>query len=100
MNDEDAAIFEIFPWHENFNTDISIIDEQHKKLVYLLNILAAHLANRSNSLALNKVFDDLAEYADYHFKTEEKICLRTSIMMIGFQLMNRLTHRSYLKSCY
>lgn len=75
MNNEDIEFFEIFPWHKNFETGVDIIDEQHKKLVDILNQLAAHLANRSKPITLNKVFDELASYADYHFKTEEKIWL-------------------------
>ena len=35
---------DIFPWNENFHTGISIVDEQHHKLVDLLNKLASHLA--------------------------------------------------------
>lgn len=73
--DKDIEFFEIFPWHKNFETGLDIVDEQHKKLVDILNQLAAHLANRSNPITLNKVFDELASYADYHFKTEEKIWL-------------------------
>lgn len=65
--------FEVFPWHKNFDTGISIIDEQHRMLVDILNKLASHLANRSNAKILNNIFDELANYADYHFKTEEKI---------------------------
>ena len=34
---------EIFPWNENFATGISQIDEQHKRLVHLLNMLASGL---------------------------------------------------------
>jgi len=70
---KEPIAFEIFPWHENFCTDISIIDEQHRQLVMLLNKLASHLANRSEEIELNAVFVELAEYADFHFKTEEKI---------------------------
>lgn len=66
-------MFEIFPWNHNLETGISIIDEQHKKLVHLLNQLAAHLANRSNKIMLRTVFSELADYADYHFKSEEEI---------------------------
>ncbi|MGB5457791.1 MAG: bacteriohemerythrin [Gammaproteobacteria bacterium] len=73
MADEDIEYFEIFPWDNNFETGIALIDEQHKQLVNILNQLAAHLANRSNPITLNKIFDELAEYADYHFKTEEEI---------------------------
>lgn len=65
--------FEIFPWNNNLEIGIELIDEQHKKLVQILNRLAAHLANRSHSVALNAIFDELADYADYHFESEEKI---------------------------
>ena len=73
MPKEEITFFEIFPWNKNFETGIEIIDEQHKELVNILNRLAAHLANLSDEVTLNEIFDELAEYADYHFKTEEKI---------------------------
>lgn len=61
----------IFPWNENFDTGIAVIDEQHQKLVDLLNNLASHLAYGAEAPELNRVFDELADYALYHFKTEE-----------------------------
>lgn len=64
---------EVFPWNKNFETGISQIDEQHKRLVDLLNLLAGHLAFRSNAPALSRVFNELTEYALYHFECEEKI---------------------------
>ncbi|OIR17813.1 cyclic di-GMP phosphodiesterase Gmr [mine drainage metagenome] len=64
---------DIFPWNDNFNTGIPKIDEQHKKLAQLLNLLASHVAFQSNIPALNVIFDELAEYAVYHFNSEEKI---------------------------
>lgn len=73
MDDNAMVFFEIFPWTANFETGIELIDEQHKKLVDILNQLAAHLANRSDAIKLNIIFDELADYADYHFKSEEKI---------------------------
>ena len=73
MNTDAIEIFEIFPWTKNFETGIELIDEQHKKLVAILNELAAHLANRSNEVVLNDIFEELAQYADYHFKSEEAI---------------------------
>ncbi|MDX8126930.1 bacteriohemerythrin [Methylomonas sp. OY6] len=65
--------FEVFPWDKNFETGIALIDQQHKKLVGILNKLAAHLADRSCPITLSKVFDELVAYTDYHFKTEEAI---------------------------
>lgn len=73
MNTNTQELFEIFPWNENFDTGIELIDEQHKQLVLILNRLAANLANLSTPVILNEIFDELAAYADYHFKTEERI---------------------------
>ncbi len=64
---------DIFPWNENFQTGISVIDEQHRKLVGLLNKLASHLAFGVEQPELNSIFDELADYAQYHFKTEEGV---------------------------
>jgi diguanylate cyclase (GGDEF)-like protein/PAS domain S-box-containing protein/hemerythrin-like metal-binding protein len=64
---------DIFPWNEHFNTGVSTIDEQHKRLVQLINLLASHIAFQSDIPALNVIFDELAGYAAYHFQTEENI---------------------------
>ena len=64
---------DVFPWNTNFETGISRIDEEHKKIVNLLNILASHIAYRSDSITLDRVFTELANYALYHFKSEDDI---------------------------
>jgi len=70
---ESINSIDIFPWDENFNTGITKIDEQHKKLVQLLNLLASHVAFQSDIPALTVIFDELTDYTAYHFKTEEAI---------------------------
>jgi hemerythrin-like metal-binding protein len=64
---------EIFPWDANFETGITVIDEQHKTLVSLLNTLVSHLAFQSDAPTLNAVFDQLRDYTVVHFTTEEAI---------------------------
>lgn len=63
----------IFPWNENFETGIVVIDGQHRKLVELLNRLASHLAYGEDLQGLNQVFDELTAYALHHFQTEEAV---------------------------
>ena len=63
---------DIFPWNEHFNTGIPIIDEQHHKLVSIINKLATHFA-LEEEIEINSVFDELIDYTIYHFKTEESI---------------------------
>ncbi|MEJ2373051.1 MAG: bacteriohemerythrin, partial [Sulfurimonas sp.] len=71
--EKSVDLFDIFPWNEQFETGLKKVDEQHQKLVQILNKLAANQANLANEEALNKIFEELIDYTDYHFKTEEGI---------------------------
>jgi hemerythrin-like metal-binding protein/PAS domain S-box-containing protein len=64
---------DIFPWDDNFSTGLPQVDEQHRKLVHLLNQLASSVAFGSDSTRLNEIFDELLDYTVYHFQTEEAI---------------------------
>lgn len=57
--DRDVQHIDIFPWDDNFNTGLTEIDEQHRKLVQLLNALASHVAFRKDPEGLKAVFDEL-----------------------------------------
>ena len=73
MKNDHLVSFKIFPWNDNFETGVELIDEQHQQLVDILNKLAVHLANRTGEITLNEIFNELVDYTDYHFKTEEGI---------------------------
>ncbi len=64
---------EIFPWNENLETGLPEIDAQHRRLVQLLNLLASHIAYLTDLPALDNIFDELADYAVYHFSSEEAV---------------------------
>jgi hemerythrin-like metal-binding protein len=68
-----TSSIDIFPWNQNFNTGIPVVDEQHEMLVQLLNELASHVAYHSDLPALDNIFNRLADYATFHFQTEEDI---------------------------
>ena len=63
----------IFPWDDNFNTGLPVVDEQHRKLVELLNRLASQFAFGGDDINLGVIFDELLAYTEYHFDTEEAI---------------------------
>ena len=67
MNDP----IELFPWQKNYALGIPIIDEQHQKLVHLLNKLAVGLAYQAAKLEIKNIFNELTQYTIYHFQTEE-----------------------------
>ena len=64
---------EVFPWNKNFEVGVPLIDEQHQRLVELLNVLAGHLIYQSDMPTLATVFNELVEYTVYHFQAEETI---------------------------
>ena len=68
---------DVFEWDTQFETGIAEIDQQHQKLVQLINSLGRILTVETESHSLLKslfsVFDELTEYVDYHFKFEEKL---------------------------
>lgn len=64
--------FEIFPWNENLEIGIEQIDKEHRVLINLLNKLANSLTQERN-IEIEETFNELAKYAEYHFKSEEKI---------------------------
>ena len=62
----------VFPWDKNFETGIALIDEQHQVLIGILNKLVNTMAE-SDKKALNATFEELIDYADFHFNDEESI---------------------------
>jgi hemerythrin-like metal-binding protein/PAS domain S-box-containing protein/putative nucleotidyltransferase with HDIG domain len=69
----DNTEVQVFPWNNNFDTGIEIIDEQHKTLVYLINQLALSLVEEVPSLETDSLILELFKYAEYHFSTEENV---------------------------
>ncbi len=65
---------ESFLWDKNFITGLPEVDKQHHHLVDLVNQFGGLLAQ--NELVFDDfeaLFGELADYAQYHFKTEEDI---------------------------
>ncbi len=66
-------IREVLPWSPTFETKINSVDEQHQRLVGLLNKMGSKLAQGDDLLEINNVIDELYDYAAYHFKSEEQV---------------------------
>jgi diguanylate cyclase (GGDEF)-like protein/hemerythrin-like metal-binding protein/PAS domain S-box-containing protein len=68
-------VFEIFPWTQQLETGIALVDEQHHRLVDMLNRLAQQYAQGAAPDDIQTILGGLADYADYHFKYEEGVWL-------------------------
>jgi len=62
----------IFIWDDSYKTGVESIDEQHKKLVDLLNQLDESLNIGGDTHIVIRLLDELVEYTKFHFKDEEK----------------------------
>lgn len=60
-------------WSEKFLTGVKEADEQHRKLVELINELYEAMKQGKGREVLDKILDELVKYADYHFSTEETL---------------------------
>ncbi|MBB1075147.1 bacteriohemerythrin [Rhodoferax sp. 4810] len=66
-------MFEIFPWNQHLETGIALVDEQHHKLVALINRLAQQHVQGATEADIQAILAELADYAHYHFESEESI---------------------------
>ena len=78
-------MFEIFPWNSQFDTGIGLVDEQHRRLVDLLNQLAQHHAQGAPEAEVKAVLGELADYAIHHFRTEEAVWRETLTQTIALE---------------
>ena len=59
-------------WNEGFSVNIKEIDEQHKKLFNLINMLHDAMKKGGDKEVLAEILQGLVDYTKYHFSTEEK----------------------------
>jgi hemerythrin len=63
----------LFNWKEEYSVKIREIDEQHKKLVALINELNDAMGQRQAKAALENILGRLVNYTATHFANEERL---------------------------
>jgi hemerythrin len=59
-------------WTENLSVGVTQMDDHHKKLVSLINMLFDAMSGDATS-TVETVLNDLLDYTRYHFAEEEKL---------------------------
>jgi hemerythrin len=62
---------DLLEWSDRFNTGITGVDAQHRKLVELLNRLHRAIQNRQSKEVSRQILDELTDYTRTHFRLEE-----------------------------
>jgi len=63
----------LIQWAPKYSVNIREIDQQHQKLMALINELYDGMNAAHSKETLGKVLDELINYTVYHFSTEEKL---------------------------
>jgi len=62
----------LIEWTDNFSVGVVEIDNQHKKLVEMINELHHAMKEGRGNSQVGNIINQLVDYSIYHFKTEEK----------------------------
>ncbi len=58
-------------WDEEHSVGLSVIDEEHKKVIEIINGIIAAKQNDNFPKEIEKMLEEMIDYAWNHFKTEE-----------------------------
>jgi hemerythrin len=67
----------LMTWTEEMSVGVKVLDDDHKKLVSMVNELHAGILGGRRQEALGGVLDQLVSYTKVHFAREEEMFART-----------------------
>jgi CRP/FNR family transcriptional regulator len=70
---EDSLDANLLVWAPQYDIGVAAVDRQHRRLFDLSNRFYQAACHRARRAALHRVFDELLEYAGYHFAEEERL---------------------------
>lgn len=63
----------VFTWDNKYSVSVSEMDNQHKKLIDIINNLYDAMQQGQTGTALSRIIGDLLSYTRQHFSAEERI---------------------------
>jgi diguanylate cyclase (GGDEF)-like protein/hemerythrin-like metal-binding protein/PAS domain S-box-containing protein len=85
-----------FYWNKNFEIGISEIDRQHRRLVDLINALAAVITDGGKLPEIQSLISQMMDYAAVHFTDEERL-LEASPLSQTDKDLHRKAHRGFVE---
>ena len=67
---------ELIKWKKEYSIGVSRIDNQHKKIIKIVNQAIAQQFSMHNEKEVGVILDNLRNYMQEHFKAEEEYMLR------------------------
>ena len=67
----------VIQWDDRLNTGLTIVDQQHRRLIELINQLFQCMKDGGDRMLLGNIIDELVDYTVTHFRTEEDLMRKT-----------------------
>lgn len=83
-----SSPYEWVSWDDSLSVGIDVIDEHHKYLIDLVNDLHKVITEKCGSREVARVLNALGQYAQIHFRAEEKMMEHH-----GYSAINRQMHQ-------
>ena len=81
-------------WTEDFSVGVVRLDDQHKRLIQMINRLIAEPQTTTESETVSDLLSDMTNYAQKHFATEEELMRQHNYPRLEEQITE---HRAFQK---
>lgn len=61
----------LITWNKSYSVKVDSIDEQHKKLIYIINELYSSMKEGKSKEHIGEILQEVLDYTKYHFSYEE-----------------------------
>lgn len=85
---------EAVAWIPEFEIGVRSIDEQHMRLVDMLNALGGAISSGQGKDSIMGIVEDMKQYAVYHFQTEEQAMQSTEYPKLS---QHKQEHDSFIE---
>jgi hemerythrin-like metal-binding protein len=85
-------------WCNEYSVSVREIDLQHKKLIAIINELNKNMVSDADRDDLQHIFNELVNYAAYHFSFEEKLFAQYSYSEIQQHMQSHSIFIEQLKN--
>ncbi|MFY9854023.1 MAG: bacteriohemerythrin [Terracidiphilus sp.] len=79
-----------FGWNDNLSVGVQACDDDHKKLIDMLNRLYEGMRSGQGKEVVGKVLDGLISYTKFHFAREEELFAKAGYPAIEHKEQHRL----------
>ncbi len=81
-------------WKEEYSVQVTELDQQHRKLIDLINQLHDAMATGSSSKVMGEILNELYQYTQTHFSTEEQLFRQYNY---PGELVHKVEHQKFIE---